>query len=199
MQININLDKKTQNLIQTRLKEFDALNKQSNNEWFSELCFCLLTANSKAQTGIDIQEAMNSDGFLKKTPTEITSILKEHGHRFYNIRTKYIVAARKYENIKDIVTKMDGFEARKWLVDNIKGIGYKEASHFLRNVGYKDVAILDRHILRFLHQEKLIDKIPKTITPKKYLEFEKILSKFNIPQNELDLIIWAKMTGKVLK
>ncbi|MCK4265146.1 hypothetical protein KAW80_02185 [Candidatus Babeliales bacterium] len=61
---------------------------------------------------------------------------------------------------------------------NIKGIGYKEASHFLRNVGYNDVAIIDRHVLRFLKREKLIQEIPKTTTPKKYLAFEKILSGF---------------------
>ena len=90
-------------------------------------------------------------------------------------------------------------EARIFLVNEIKGIGYKEASHFLRNVGYSDVAIIDRHILRFMLQEKLISEIPKTISPKKYLEYEKILEQFNIPLDKLDLILWVKMTGKVLK
>ena len=66
-------------------------------------------------------------------------------------------------------------------------------------MGYHDVAIIDRHILRFMFQQNLISEIPKVITKKKYLEYEKILTIFNIPQDKLDLILWQKMTGKVLK
>lgn len=52
-------------------------------------------------------------------------------------------------------------------------MSYKEASHFLRNVGFgEDVAILDRHILRNLERLAVIDEIPKTLSPKLYLEIE---------------------------
>jgi N-glycosylase/DNA lyase len=195
----LNLDKNIYSQIDHRLNEFDQFKKMNNLDWFNELCFCILTANSKAETAIKIQNTLFPDGFLKKTQTEIANTIKNHGHRFHNTKASYIVAARKFANIKDIIQKLPIFEARKFIVDNIKGLGYKEASHFLRNVGYNDVAIIDRHILRFLYQEKLIKQIPKTISPKNYLEFEKILSKFKIPQGKLDLMIWAKMTGKVLK
>ena len=194
---NLNLETKIK--IKERLQEFAQLNKANNLEWFNELCFCILTANSKALTAINIQKEMNKDGFLKKTQTQITDIIRKHGHRFCNTKAKYIVAARKFINIKDILANLDTKAARELLVKNIKGLGYKESSHFLRNVGYHDVAIIDRHILRFLYQEKLIDEIPKTITKKQYLDFENILSKFEIPSDELDLIIWHKMTGTILK
>ncbi len=194
-----NLDQKLKDQIENRLKSFSKLNQADNQAWFNELCFCLLTANSKASTAINIQIEMGELGFTKKTATEITAVLRKHGHRFHNIKTGYIVAARKYIQIKDVLQNIDSKGARICLVDNIKGLGYKESSHFLRNVGYHDVAIIDRHILRFLHKEKLIKEIPKTITPKKYLEFEGILKNFKIPQDKLDLIIWANMTGKVLK
>lgn len=195
----LKLDKKINQEIEKRLQEFSQFKKFGNQEWFNELCFCILTANSKAETAIKIQNTLFPDGFSKKTQTEIAYIIKSHGHRFHNTKASYIVAARNFLHIKDIVEKMPDFEAREFLANNIKGLGYKEASHFLRNVGYKNVAIIDRHILRFLHQEKFIKQIPKTISKKNYLEFEKILSKFGIPQNKLDLMIWAKMTGKVLK
>jgi len=39
----------------------------------------------------------------------------------------------------------------EWLVKNLTGLGYKEAGHFLRNIGSGKIAILDRHILRNLH------------------------------------------------
>jgi N-glycosylase/DNA lyase len=196
---NLNLTLQIQNETEKRLQEFSELNKASTLSWFNELCFCILTANSKAETAIKIQNTLFPDGFLKKTQTEIAYTIKKHGHRFHNTKAKYIVTARKFIDIKGMVSKMPDFQAREFIVKNIKGLGYKEASHFLRNVGYKNVAIIDRHILRFLHQEKFITQIPKTISKKNYLEFENILSKFGIPQNKLDLMIWAKMTGKVLK
>lgn len=185
--------------IKIRLSEFQKLKNSGNQKWFNELCFCLLTANSKASTAIKIQIEMNPDGFSKKTATEIAAVIKKHGHRFNNIKARYIFLARKFVRIKDILKNMSSFEAREFLVKNVKGLGYKESSHFLRNVGFNDVAIIDRHVLRFLKKENLIKEIPKTITKQKYLEFEKILSTFNIPQSELDLIIWSQMTGKVLK
>ena len=193
------LDEQTILKINQKLIFFEELNQKNNDAWFSELCFCILTANSKATTALNIQIEMSTDGFAKKTLTQIADIIKKHGHRFHNTKASYIFAARKYTRIKDMVQKKASREARIFLVKEIKGIGYKEASHFLRNVGYSDVAIIDRHILRFMLQKKLISEIPKTISPKKYLEYEKILEKFNIPLDKLDLILWAKMTGKVLK
>jgi N-glycosylase/DNA lyase len=189
----------TNTKIENRLKEFSVLGKKSNDEWFCELCFCLLTANSKALTAINIQKEIGTQGFLKKTQTEIANIIKNHGHRFHNTKAKYIIGARKFAPIKDHLENLKTKQAREFLVHNIKGLGYKESSHFLRNVGYHDVAIIDRHILRFLHQEKLITDIPKTITQKKYMEYENILKTFHIPLDKLDLIIWEKMTGEVLK
>lgn len=176
------------------------MHEADNKIWFSELCFCILTANSKAQSAIDIQNKIGPSGFLNKSEDEIRSIIFKHHHRFYNNKTKYIIQARKFANIKDIITKFeDSHKAREFIVKNIKGLGYKEASHFLRNVGYHDVAIIDRHILRFLKNSGLISEIPKVVTPKKYLEFEKILETFAMPLDKLDLIIWKQMTGKVLK
>ena len=185
--------------IEKRLQEFSVLNKQGNNEWFSELCFCVLTANSRADKAIAIQQKLGVYGFLNKTEQELSFIIQSHAHRFHNNKAKYIVAARKYKNIKDLLHNLSDQDAREFLVKNIKGIGYKEASHFLRNVGYSNLAIIDRHILRFLYKEKLIEEIPKTITYKKYLAYEKILGIFGIQHDRLDLIIWEKMTGKVLK
>ena len=55
----------------------------------------------------------------------------------------------------------DGYQAREWLVHNVKGIGYKEAGHFSRNIGFtQDLAILDRHILKNLKKLEPIDGVP---------------------------------------
>ncbi len=191
--------------IENRMKEFEDLNKKGNKEWFNELCFCLLTANSTAELAIEIQNFMiRKEGFTEFSEEKITKILKQKGHRFYNRRAEYIILARKHQ--KDIKTKIESIkdqkEARKWVVDKIKGIGYKEGSHFLRNVGYKKLGILDRHILRILEESKIIE-IPKTLTKKRYLNIEQkfisLANEVDLDPGELDLYLWYTQTGEVLK
>ena len=78
----------------------------------------------------------------------------------------------------------------------------KESSHFLRNIGYKNLAIIDFHIIDLLVKQNLIEK-PKTITSKKYIEIENILKelteKTDTSLGELDLYLWYEETGKILK
>ncbi|MCL4361690.1 N-glycosylase/DNA lyase [Candidatus Dependentiae bacterium] len=191
--------KETLNTIDYRIEEFKKLNKADNDAWFSELCFCILTANSQAKKAIAIQTQLGSEGFLNKTETELAQIIRSHAHRFHNNKAKYIVTARQFKNIKDILKDKSGPQAREFVAKNIKGLGYKEASHFLRNVGFADVAIIDRHILKFMKNYNLINEIPKVVTPKKYLECEDILKKFKMELDRLDLILWFEITGNVLK
>jgi N-glycosylase/DNA lyase len=186
-------------LIEQRLAEFTQVALQDSTVWFSELCFCLLTANSQAKKAIAIQKEITPQGFVYKTEQELASIIKAHKHRFHNVKARYIVQARTYSNIKDILQTMTSLQALTFLVKQVKGLGYKEASHFLRNVGYHDRAIIDRHIIKFLFAQKYIDKIPTSITPHFYLVCEEILKKFGIPLDKLDLMIWYYMTGTVLK
>ncbi len=185
-------------VIDTRLKEFIVLGEQTNNAWFSELCFCLLTANAQAKKAIAIQEAVGK-GFLTLQEQELAALIRAYGHRFHNTKARYIVLARTHKTIKTMLAGKTSQEAREFLVHSIKGLGYKEASHFLRNVGYTDVAIIDRHIIRFLATYGFIQGMPKTITKKLYFELEELLKKFGIPLNRLDLMIWYHMTGVVLK
>ena len=98
---------------------------------------------------------------------------------------------------------MDAIKAREWLVKNIKGYGYKEASHFLRNIGKGfELAILDRHILKNLVEFNVIDGIP-ALTKKKYYEIEKKMKEFSerigIPMAYLDFVLWYKQTGRIFK
>ena len=96
------------------------------------------------------------------------------------------------------------YEKRDWIVKNIKGMSYKEAGHFLRNVGFgADVAILDRHILKNLVKLEVIDELPKTLSPKLYLEIEEKMRKYckfvKIPMDEMDLLLWYKEAGVIFK
>lgn len=188
-------------VIDKRLLEFESWGKMSYKEWFSELCFCLLTANSRAKTAINIQKELEFEGFLNKSFDELSFCIRKNKHRFHNVKAKYIVFARKYVNIKEIL-EFEG-ERREWLVKNILGLGYKEASHFLRNIGFFDYAILDRHIINLMFDEGLIDARPKSLNRKVYLEieglFREIAKRCCMSLAELDLYMWYIKTGEVLK
>lgn len=191
------------NSVDTRLKEFKELADGSNNKIFEELCFCILTANSNAERCMKVQMEIG-DEFLTLPESHLAKELKERGYRFPNTRARYIADARKYKNsLKDTITKLnEENELREWLVKNIKGIGFKEASHFLRNIGYTDFAIIDFHIINVLTKHKIIEK-PRVLTKRKYLEIEDLLRKIAIESNlnlaELDLYLWYTETGKILK
>jgi len=195
---------RVKSLVDARLREFKKLGEASNKEIFKELCFCILTANFNAEKSIKIQNEVD-DGFLTLPEERLAEILKKLGHRYPYTRARYIVEARRYKNkLKNIVEslKNNEEELRNWLVKSIKGIGYKEASHFLRNIGYTNFAILDFHIIDILVRYRLIKK-PKTLTKKKYLGIENIMrriaEKLNINLAELDLYLWYMETGKILK
>lgn len=187
--------------ISARMQEFEQAGKQKEEQVFSELCFCLLTANFQAEKCIKIQKDLGT-GFLYFPEKKLASALKEQGHRFPNARANYISEARSCISGLKNTLEPDGKKVRDWLVKNIKGFGLKEASHFLRNIGYKDVAIIDFHILDLLERENIIEK-PKSITPKSYIEIEKVLEELGKASGlnlaELDLYLWYMETGKVLK
>jgi N-glycosylase/DNA lyase len=191
-------------LIGERIKEFKQIRRELDEERiFSELCFCLLTANFQAKKCIEIQESF-VDSFVACSQEELAQKLKEVGHRFWPQRAERIFLARNLK--KDLISffDKDQFKFREWLVENVKGLGMKEASHFLRNVGFENVAIVDFHIVDLLVREGLMEKPPsKSFTRKRYLEIEEILRKLGedvgLELDELDLYLWYVETGSVLK
>ncbi len=143
------------------------------------------------------------DLIFNGTEAEISRVLRLSGYRFPNLKAKYIVMSRAYYGrLKEVVGRVadrDQAEARDILLD-IQGLGMKEASHFLRNVGYLDVAIIDRHIIRFFSEYMIEQRISSR---HRYLELESILRSIaealGIRVGILDLYIWYLKTGKVAK
>lgn len=200
--LKISYEKKKQ-LIRQRLEEFRK--KRSEDEIFAELCFCLLTPQSKARAADKAISILSEKNILMSgSEKQIAGILESAGVRFPQNKAKYIVEARKFQ--KDLKSRLninDIEGAREWFVENVKGLGYKEASHFLRNIGFSGLAILDRHILKNLYRLGAISEMPKTLTRKKYLEIEGIMKRFvadtGITIDELDLLLWSEETGEIFK
>ena len=170
--------------LKERLKEFKNIwENGSNKDIHLELSFCILTPQSKA---LNAWQAIT------------------------NLKKDDLIYTGKAEELVEFITK-DFFdslstvtEKRDWIVKNIKGMSYKEASHFLRNVGFgESIAILDRHILKNLVKLEVIDELPKTLTPKLYLEIEEKMRNYckfvKIPMDEMDLLLWYKEAGVIFK
>lgn len=197
--------------IENRLNEFAKVwEKGTEENLFSELAFCLLTPQSKAKMCWEsICKLIEKNYLINGSEEEILDCL--YGVRFKYKKSKYLIECREVFNASgkiSIRTEIDKFDSplgvREWLVKNVKGMGYKEASHFLRNIGKgQDLAILDRHILKNLKLLNVIEKIPDSMSPKKYLELEKTMREFSkeigIPLDHLDIVLWYKETKKIFK
>jgi N-glycosylase/DNA lyase len=151
---------------------------------------------------------------LKKGGQEqMTAALTKAGaHRFPVARPGYIVSTRNFLRAhcgmklrRTLVEFSDPFERRDWLAQEtrIKGLGYKESSHFLRNIGFKGYAILDKHVMRCLADLGLVETVKPPATRRRYLELEQTLkqlaAELGIDFDELDLVLWSMKTGEVLK
>jgi len=200
---------KKKHRIKNRLKEFERLRKAKDEDIFSELCFCILTPQSKAVYCDEAIKELKRGGLLVKGDKKALRT-RLNKVRFPNNKCAYLLAARKLFsngnglNIKNKLNPDDIVQTRHWLAENVKGLGYKEASHFLRNIGFgRDVAILDVHILRNLKKYKVIKEIPSSISKKSYMDIENKMrafsKKINVPMGELDLLFWSNQTGFIFK
>ena len=194
--------------IEERLQDFARIwETASDEELFRELVFCLLTPQSKAKTCWRAVQRLDRKCMISQAgPEEIT--LELVGVRFNQRKGEYICLARSMFSSMSLGDTLAGFPgaaaAREWLVQNVKGLGYKEASHFLRNIGLGgELAILDRHILKNLALLGVIEEVPASPTKKMYLEIERKMTAFSsqskIPMAHLDLLLWYKEAGEVFK
>jgi N-glycosylase/DNA lyase len=140
------------------------------------------------------------------------ALISAGAHRFPIARPGYVVVTRDYlrehcgMRLRETLNSFaDPLERRDWLArePRIKGLGYKESSHFLRNIGLKGYGILDKHVLRCLADLGVVDSPRPPSTRNAYLEKEEQLRRFarqaRIDFDELDLVLWSMKTGEVLK
>jgi N-glycosylase/DNA lyase len=189
--------------IRRRLADFAAVPPSG---YFYELIYCLMTPQSSASSAEKGVRALQAANF-READIDPEPFLHQPGYyiRFHKSKARHLLSAKaQFGAISETLAGgADPAAKREWLVDHVAGMGWKEASHFLRNIGYRDLAILDRHILRNMKLLNIIDEVPKTLPPKLYLSLEGKFRKFgeeiSIPMDELDLLFWSKETGSIMK
>lgn len=178
----------------------------SKDDYWCELIYCIL-AGTQVNNEIVVKSYRSIvetidwdynkiDLNTKKYELEISKILKLNGYRFWKGKTKTIVNAAKYfEEIYEALEKNNWEYTRHFMINNVKGIGNKIASHWLRNIGF-EIPIIDIHVRRVLACAGCLDKKYSRyqITFKEYILIEKIVielgRKLGIKPSKLDYMLW---------
>ena len=177
---------------------------------FEELTFCIFTAGASARMGLRSVESVRPV-LMSGSTRDIQRALAGR-HRFPNSRGAYVYETREYLRahcslrLDDTLRSFkDPDQRRDFLAANrsVRGIGYKEASHFLRNIGYRGYAILDKHLLSRLAEFGVIESPKPPSTKERYMVIEERLKRFadaiGVDFDELDLLLWYTKTGEILK
>ncbi len=195
-------------LIERRLAEFRSVDRRDAVRLFEELAFCVMTPQSRARAAVRAVEELKSRGLLLGGgPEEVAEVLRRNGIRFHNQKAKYVVKNRELvRGDKPRLIELlgeDVHRVREVLVEVVWGFGLKEASHFMRNIGYSGLAVLDRHVLRWMKALGAIEEVPGTLTRRRYLELERrfirLSEELGLAPEALDLLLWYASTGEVLK
>jgi N-glycosylase/DNA lyase len=124
-------------------------------------------------------------------------------YRFPKARTQQLAKARDAIAERSLSERLfeiyDPKILRQQLVKDISGLGPKQASMFLRNIGRSyDLAIIDTHVLRFMNVKNLLCRKNINIsTVKAYERAERIVVNYaeelGYPVGYMDWAIWATM------
>ena len=199
----------------------------TDNELWHELCRCILSSNVPYELALSAWSHLRSLGLIE--PERITVSARStcyekiagelrrpiylpmrrdgsyRKYRFPNVRAGNIVDSALFINSRGLkLGHQLGFfhsetEARDFFARNLPGVGMKEASHFLRDIGYADsLAIVDSHVVSFLREIGAVQvECASPPTPRLYRELEIILQRISgdtgMNLAVLDMAIWKYM------
>jgi N-glycosylase/DNA lyase len=183
-----------------------------------ELVSCLLGSQVRAESANLAADRLRSSGLLSDErwaaidapfEGEIRECLSGHGdnrerpsYRFPALRARQLTELRDRLAVRPLrsylLLSADVCDVRRHLVRELPGIGPKQASMFLRNVGVSyDLAVLDVHVLRFLW---LIEVLPEVVSISALATYERIEAKareyaasVGRAVGHLDWAIWITM------
>lgn len=129
---------------------------------------------------------------------------EQRRYRFPNSRARQLAvtwdAVRR--NGGGLIDLLQGFAdhraGRAWFVQNAPGLGPKQSSMFLRNIGVTyELAVLDRHVMNYMAVVGLSEAGPAARTMSDYVREEQVLTAhaqgFGLPVGVLDWAVWIVM------
>jgi N-glycosylase/DNA lyase len=176
---------------------------------WQSLLFCVLSSQVRATVAVRAVSCILSDVpfFQEKLSSvdvyhQTKRILQRRdvGYRFPEVRSRQVADSWfAFAQVKDdFYAYLDSFsaesEARLSVSARFPGLGLKQASMFLRDVGYSDrLCVIDTHILWYCSR---VHSLPQSaLTPRRYLEIEKYLLEasdaFGVSANIFDSAVWT--------
>ena len=192
----------------------------SESRLWEELCLCILSSRTRFDAAAEALARLSRLGLLVRLRREpdlvsyvdIASVLRSKKRRqqkvpgipFWRTRARQLVkAARLFyggekDGLRSFLSRFrDSEAARSQLVQDVPGLGMKQASHFLQNVNFsRDLAVIDTHLVRFLREELMITAMgPGGVTPGAYARLEwriqRIAAANGLDMRLLDRVIWS--------
>ncbi len=197
----------------------------SEEQLWCELVSCILGSRVRYETAKECTTHLKDEGLLTiaklltNSETVCMYIIEElnmplyppyrngKGSRYpypksksqYIIKTGLEIYKNSFTSIKHILrTSRDENMTRETFVKICTGIGPKQASLFLRNIGYSEnLAILDSHVIHYMYLLGMRDKKTRIYTMNDYSKYEDILLFYADSLNKtlatVDIAIWIVM------
>ncbi|HBR51975.1 MAG TPA: hypothetical protein DEA71_18090 [Nitrospira sp.] len=195
--------------------------KRSEYELRRELVGCILGSQVRHEMAVAATENLEYTNLLTDTrwyrrrdisfESDVLMVLEGRAvrvrhlgrYRFPRVRAKQLAKVRDALSQVPLTNRLANdhapTELRKKLIEQIPGLGPKQASMFLRNSGRSyDLAILDTHVLRYIDMRGLLPLAKARInTVRGYEAAERIVVEYagtlGYPVGYLDWAIWATM------
>ncbi len=191
----------------------------TESQLWAELTCCVLSSQVPYETAQAAAVRLETSGlFLKEgvAPRDLEVALAEllrrpfdidggsRRYRFPDSRARQLTATvvqvrRDAKGLSDLLGSFGDIEiARRWFVTNAKGLGPKQASMFLRNVGASyDLAVLDRHLINYMVMMGLTADPRPIRRMADYRRDEVVLrdhaASFGLPVGFFDWAVWIVM------
>lgn len=199
---------------------------RSEDKLLSELVLCILSSQEKYEVALGIMKSLRKENSLRiprnksefkeikkdirntlKKPVQFISNEKEYSRRlrFFVKKGQYIIDTLeniylKGLTIREILKQEDCIqETRKNIISYSCGLGPKQASMFLRNIGYhSEFAVLDKHVIDYMRMMGLTRITENNFSS--MTSYQKIETKlksyadtYHVNLLHLDLAIWTTM------
>jgi N-glycosylase/DNA lyase len=199
---------------------------KNENRLLSELVLCILSSQEKYEVALAMMKSLIKENILRipknksefrEIKSEIATTLKnpvcfKSNKKVYSRRLRFFVKKAEYINntleniylndltIKGILKQKDCIEeTRKNIINYSCGLGPKQASMFLRNIGYhSEFAVLDKHVIDYMRIMGLTcvsDNNFSNISAYQKIEtkLKSYANTYNVNLLHLDLAIWTTM------
>jgi N-glycosylase/DNA lyase len=175
---------------------------KTDEEIFYNLCFCLLVPQTSFKRTFQVVQGLKEMNFYDTFHQDCGDYMIRLAAvispcRFYKVKSERLRAAKQDFDRILTICKLDSFstiQKRQWLVKHVKGLDMKAASHFLRNLGARDLAIIDTHIIKWLGLEE--NRIETRRTSISRNQISEAISLFGNAEYTRDKVIFPDIKNK---